>query len=135
MQFKESYLLCKKIKKMTSPITPDQILYTFKVNFFTAYPTYDNWNNVVFAVAWELNGVYVDGDKIFASRVPSRTNIDTTNITDFVPYKQLTEDMVKEWINTSEGPTIDQVKNKICSNINIQMNPPPPSVVVLPPPW
>lgn len=127
-------MLHKEIKMSISP-TPEQIVYEFKVENFTAYPTYENWQNVIFSVLWTLSGSYESETQPYKCTLRMRTKIDTSNITDFVPYEQLTEAMVVNWINESDGPTINETKDRIYQQIYREVNPPPPTVITLPPPW
>lgn len=118
-------------------VNQSDLTYTWTIQNFIAYPTLDNYQNVVFSINWQLSATYVDTTKTpsveYSALSLNNTPINTDNITSFVPYDQLTLDITIEWI--SETVNVDAIKLELLSAIERQINPPPPSIVVLPPPF
>ena len=112
----------------------EDITYECIINFFLAYPTKDNYQDVVFSIHWELKATYVDiNDKKFMTSSRYITSVDTDNISEFVPFEELTLNQTIEWINQTDS--VNDYKQYLCDVINNQMNHPPPTVISLPPPF
>ena len=116
-------------------VNVDDITYSYNIMNFFAYPTKDNFKDVVFSIFWELIATYIDPDteKSYISNFTTRSNVDTDNITNFIPFEELTLEQTIEWISSVED--MNSIKKFLCDNINNQINPPPPSIVVLNPPF
>ena len=115
-------------------LTSDDIIFDFSVNNFIAYPTFENFENVVFKMVWKLTATYTDPNgKEYSRDYINVSDIDTQNMTEFVPFENLTKEIVKRWID--KLPNIDTMKNNLTRQINEQVNPAPPSIICLPPPF
>lgn len=118
-------------------VNASDLTYTWTIQNFIAYPTLDNYQNVVFSVNWQLTATFVDTSKTpevtYSALSLNNTPISTDDITNFVPYEQLTLDITIGWI--SESVNVDAIKLSLLEAIEKQVNPPPPSIVVLPPPF
>ena len=53
------------------------------------------------------------------------TSVDTDNISEFVPFEELTLNQTIEWINQTDS--VNDYKQYLCDIINNQINPPPPT--------
>ena len=114
--------------------TESDIVFDFSVENFLAYPTFENYQNVVFKMCWKLIATYTDSEsRVYSCEYINMSDIKTDNITDFVPFENLTKEIVKKWID--ELPDINDMKNNMVRSINEQVNPPPPSVIPLAPPF
>ena len=115
-------------------LTESDIVFDFSVENFLAYPTFENYQNVVFKMCWKLTATYTDSEsRVYSCEYINMSDIKTDNITEFVPFENLTKDIVKKWID--ELPDINDMKNNMVRRINEQVNPPPPSVIPLAPPF
>ena len=115
-------------------LTLNDIVFDFSVENFLAYPTFENYQNVVFKMCWKLTATYTDSEsRVYSCEYINMSDIKTDNITDFVPFENLTKEIVKKWID--DLPDIDDMKNNMVRRINEQVNPPPPSVIPLAPPF
>lgn len=115
--------------------TPSNTTFGYNFQNFIAYPTFDNYQDVVFSVNWLYNASYVDptsGQQYTAER-QRITQVNTNNITTFIPYDQLTKEIVIGWVNAGEDMSL--LQQELVTDINNQINPPPPAIVVLPPPF
>lgn len=72
------------------------INYTWKIHSLTKR-TINAVNNVVFTVVWEKFGITDDG---YSGSVKSAANFNIVDIEEekFVPYEQLTEEILIEWV-------------------------------------
>jgi|688.fasta_scaffold218787_4 hypothetical protein len=126
-------------------VNPDDIVYKWKVQFFSCYPTFDNYKNVIFQIHGAYIGTYTKvtpgpdgGDPItteFTARFPVNVSVNTDDITDFVPFDQITYEMTAGWIESSPNVDMAQIKATCYQIINDSVYPPPPSFVNLPPPF
>jgi hypothetical protein len=83
---------------------------------------------------WEYTGEYTStSGTIFKASNNFNTPININNITDFIPFDQITLAITIEWIN--ENVNINNIQQLFVDNINNQISPPPPSIVFLPPPF
>lgn len=115
-------------------LTLDDIVFDFSVDNFLAYPNFENYQNVVFKMIWKLIATYTDSEsKVYSCEYVSISDINTNNIIDFVPFENLTKEIVKKWID--ELPDINDMKNNMVRQINEKVNPPPPSIIPLSPPF
>ena len=116
-------------------VSIDDIVYKYDIRSFFAYPTKDNFQDVVFSINWNYEASYTDPatQKIYKSSFSTITKVDTDNISSFIPFEDLTLEQTIEWINAVEN--INSIKQNLCDQINNQINPPPPTIVILPPPF
>jgi hypothetical protein len=115
--------------------TIENTTFTWFFQNFVAYPTLDNFKDVIFMINWKYNASYVDpiSEEIYKCETSRMTQVSTNDITDFVPYDQLTQQMVIDWISAEENVSVMQ--QEMIDDINKQINPPAPTIVVLPPPF
>jgi hypothetical protein len=115
--------------------TVDNTTFTYFFQNFIAYPTFDNYTDVVFNVNWKYTAVYIDPttQKEYKVDTMRMTQVDTNNITNFVPFDQLTQQDCIGWVSSVEN--IPDIQQSLVNSINNQINPPPPTIVVLPPPF
>lgn len=103
----------------------------WKVDSIEVKPTVDGFQNVIDRVFWS---VYAEEDGIKGSTI--KGNITLTFLPElvetFIPYENITESKVLEWVKTTMGPvlanSIETDSKKELDNIK---NPP----TVLPLPW
>lgn len=115
--------------------TVDNTVFTYNFQNFIAYPTLDNFQDVVFSINWKYTATYIDPNtqKVWRNETMRMTQISTDNITNFTPYYQITEQLAISWVSAVEN--IPLMQQEMVNSINTQINPPPPSIVVLPPPF
>ena len=115
--------------------TINNTTFTWFFQNFIAYPTMDNYQNVVFTINWKYFALYIDpvSEKEYRCETMRMTPVNTNNITNFVPFDQLTQEMAISWVSSVED--IPQMQQDMINDINKQVNPPAPTIVVLPPPF
>ena len=119
---------------MSGPANIENTTFNYQIINFLAYPTYESYTDVVFSIMWEYTGSYTDDSgKVWTTSNNYNTPITVNNITDFIPFDQLTLQITIDWIN--QNVNINNIQQLFVDSINTQISPPPPSVVVLPPPF
>ena len=83
--------------------------------------TIDGEQNYVVIANYEVTGV--DGE--YSSSISDSARFSTANVDNFIPYDQLTNDIVVGWIKSVLGPdTVANYEESIQGQINNQINPP-----------
>lgn len=119
--------------------------YNWKINTLESYPTYEEYENVVFNVHWSCYGtrqvsssVVVDGVEETVINTYNASNIGVTGVTiqsgsNFIPYDELTEETVIGWVHYEMGDEQKtQIETNVSEAIDRKINPP---VIKLPLPW
>jgi hypothetical protein len=109
--------------------------YTWTFPTLQTYTQQDGLENIVYIVHW-----YYTGTREVVSSSYSHQTFGAQTIAPFVsgsrpfiPYEQLTEAMVQEWVEESIGPDrLSQIQADINQQIENMINPP---IAYLPPPW
>jgi hypothetical protein len=108
-------------------------IISWKVGVMECYPQYEQEKDVVFTVHWDCVGSETVNNKTYDGRVYGSTAVTYHSGSEFIPYEQLTENVVLSWVWDSMG---ESQKSNIESNVQTQIdnfiNPP---VIVLPLPW
>jgi hypothetical protein len=116
----------------------NQPTITWKVTNLDCYPKYDQETDVVFTVHWDCLGNIVVGTgslsgSVYNSRLYGTTGVQYHSGSAFIPYDQLTENVVLGWTFDSMGTgSKANIEAGAISSLYNQINPP----VVQPPlPW
>jgi hypothetical protein len=116
----------------------NQQTITWKVTNLDCYPKYDQETDVVFTVHWDCLGNIVVGTgslsgSVYNSRLYGTTGVQYHSSSAFIPYDQLTENVVLGWTFDSMGTgSKANIEKGAVSSLYTQINPP----VVQPPlPW
>ena len=116
----------------------NQPTITWKVTNLDCYPKYDQETDVVFTVHWDCLGNIVVGTgslsgSVYNSRLYGTTGVQYHSGSAFIPYDQLTENVVLGWTFDSMGTgSKANIEKGAVSSLYTQINPP----VVQPPlPW
>jgi hypothetical protein len=91
------------------------------------YPTHDSHSDVVYNVHWRLNAESdqqdADGNNYSAS-VYGTHSVNADDISSFIPFADLTNDVVTGWVTTGMGDDeVANLKSGLDSNIDNQINP------------
>jgi hypothetical protein len=115
--------------------TIENTTFTWFFQNFIAYPTLDNFKDVIFMINWKYTALYVDpiSQQNYKCETMRMTQVSTNDITEFVPYDQLTQQIVINWVSSDQN--IPLLQQEMINDINKQINPPAPTIVVLPPPF
>jgi len=106
------------------------ITYTWEFPRFSAHPTLNGMENVVYGIEFVLSATDGEGHgaQVFGTVGLSEPNPDA-----FVPFNHLTQQQVTEWIESSMGEEVlNDYKDNLASQINQQIT---PVSVTLNKPW
>lgn len=102
---------------------------TFEWNCRTVdvYPTEGEYTDVVYNVHWRVTGVSdqldPEGNAYTSTSIGTQV-LDTSTITDFIPFADLTNAEVVQWTKDTMGTEqVDQIEAGIESSINEEINP------------
>lgn len=105
------------------------ITQTWVVDQMSAYPQAEGQTDVVFSVAWRLNGT----DQTYNATVYGTVSVTYVAGSPYTPYDNLTQAQVIGWVKSAMGAEqVAAYEAGITSNINSQVN---PTVVTPPLPW
>ena len=101
--------------------------YTWDCKTVDVYPTHDSNSDVVYNVHWRLNAESdqqdADGNNYSAS-VYGTHSVNADDITNFIPFADLTNDTVTGWVTTGMGDDeVASLKSGLDSDIDNQINP------------
>ena len=101
--------------------------YTWDCKTVDVYPTHDGHSDVVYVVHWRLNAESdqqdADGNNYSAS-VYGTHSVNADDIANFIPFADLTNDVVTGWVTSGMGDDeVQSLKDGLDSNIDSQINP------------
>jgi hypothetical protein len=101
--------------------------YTWDCKTVDVYPTYDNHSDVVYNVHWRLNAESDQQDaegNNYTATVYGTQTLTVDDIGSFIPFADLTNDTVTDWVTTAMGDDeVANLKSGLDSNIDSQINP------------
>jgi hypothetical protein len=106
------------------------ITYNWNFNPLESYPTASGETDVVFLVHWQL---HANTGSYNASSIGIQHIATLESGSIFIPFSELTKDIVYGWITSSMGSeSIDRMYAGLAASIESQINPP---VLVQQAPW
>ena len=94
---------------------------TFTTTITAMYTVQQPDPNYVVNALWEVTGV--DGE--YTASIGGNTQFDSNQSSTFIPYNQLTQDIVIGWVQNQLGPIgISNYQANVQGQINSQINPP-----------
>lgn len=106
-----------------------QIVYNWAISQLEVKPQEDNVTDVVVTIHWRLDGTdgtYSAGVYGSIATKPYEAGAP------FIPYNQLTKEIVVGWVEDALGEQVQSYKDSIAAQIEAQINPP---VLTPPLPW
>ena len=104
--------------------------YTWDCKTVDVYPEHDNESDVVYNVHWRLNAVSdqtheVNGEDVhYTATCYGTYSVNADDITNFVPFADLTNDLVTGWVTDGMGEDeVDNLKSGLDNDIDNQINP------------
>lgn len=104
------------------------INFDWNVSDCEVYPNKDGLSNVVHKVNYKLKGIDDsnqddNGNNYFAT-VIGRVYLDTSDLSNFIAWSDLTPEIVQGWVEDNIGSeNVLQIKNQIEAQINNKINP------------
>ena len=104
------------------------INFEWDVSNCEVYPNKDGLSDVVHKVNYTLKGIdssnQDDNDNNYFATVIGRVYLDTSDLSNFIPWSDLTPAIVQGWVEDNMGSeNVAQLKSDIESNINEKINP------------
>ena len=94
--------------------------YTWDCKTVDTYPTHDSHSDVVYNVHWRVTKE--DGE--FTASSYGTQSIDTSDLTNFKPFDELTSDMVKGWVIDAMGEEeVANLETGLDAQIESEKNP------------
>ena len=95
--------------------------YTWNNKTVDTYPTLDSNADVIFNVHWRLTGEDENGN---VGSVYGTQSLDTSDLTDFTAFADITEDMINGWVEAAMGSEeVQAKKDAIDAQIEEKINP------------
>ncbi len=86
--------------------------YTWDCKTVDCYPEHDDHSDVVYNIHWRLNAVSDEQDaegNNYSASVYGTHSVNADDISDFIPFADLTNEIVTGWVTTGMGD--DEVAN------------------------
>ena len=106
------------------------IIYNWVISSMDEYPSSEGLSDVVFNIHYRRQATEVDDKGTWFAETYSVLSVSAPDPSSFVPYDQLTEAMVENWLNS--GLDVASIDASLTAQIEEQKN---PKVVSLPLPW
>jgi len=101
--------------------------YTWDCKTVDVYPNHDSQSDVVYNVHWRLNAVSDQQDaegNNYSASVYSTYSVNADDISNFIPFADLTNDTVTGWVTAGLGEDeVDNLKSGLDNDIDGQINP------------
>ena len=95
--------------------------YTWNNKTVDTYPNLDGNADVIFNVHWRLTGEDADGN---VGSTYGTIGLDTSDLTDFTAFADITEDMINGWVEAAMGSEeVQAKKDAIDAQIEEKINP------------
>lgn len=96
------------------------ISYKWSVMHMDVYPTHERFENVVYAVRWNLEGV----DKTQSATVSGLHRVEFDSTAVFTPYNNLTQEQVIGWVKNIIGVEgVAELEARVAAQIAARGNP------------
>ena len=97
-------------------------IYNWNCKTVDVYPTDGDYADVVYNVHWIVTGKDKDAD-VSATNIGTQV-LDTSSITDFIPFEDLTNEEVVAWVKSAMGEEmVSELENNIEKEISEKKNP------------
>ena len=100
------------------------ITYNWNCKTVDAYVEQSGNDDVVYNVHWRVTGTKEDGGEQYSSTNIGTQTLDTSEITDFIPFDQVTNEQVVAWTQAAMGAEqVAAIETSIADAINLEINP------------
>lgn len=101
--------------------------YTWDCKTVDTYPTHDSHSDVVYNVHWRLNAESNQQDaegNNYSASVYGTQSIDTSDLSNFKPFDEVTSEMVQGWVTEAMGEEeVANLEANLDSQIENEKNP------------
>ena len=100
------------------------ITYNWNCKTVDAYVEEGGNDDVVYNVHWIVTGTTTEGDKEYSATNIGTQVLSIDDITNFIPFDQLTNDEVVAWTQATMGAEqVAAIETNIADAINLEINP------------
>lgn len=107
-------------------VTPSDCTYTWQIIQLECAPSYEGQKDYVVTVHWRYGASY----EKFYSEIYGAQSFSEVSGDNFIPYAELTEDIVIGWLEQSLD--VQKMQDQLAVAVENLVNPP---IIVLPLPW
>lgn len=98
--------------------------YDWNCKTVDAYPQDGDYTDVVYNVHWIVTGTSDSEGVTYSSVIIGTQVLDTSGITDFIPFDELTNEQAVSWTKSAMGEEqVDSIETAIQSEIDNLINP------------
>ena len=101
--------------------------YTWDCKTVDCYPEHDDHSDVVYNIHWRLNAVSDEQDaegNDYAASVYGTHSVNADDISDFIPFADLTNEIVTGWVTDGMGEEeVTSLKSGLDAKIADEINP------------
>ena len=104
--------------------------YTWDTKTVDVYPEHDGETDVVYVVHWRIQATssethLVDGENVpYTANIYGTQPVSTVDITDFIPFDDLTVAITRGWVEDAMGADgVQSLKDGLKANITEQITP------------
>ena len=100
------------------------ITYNWNCKTVDAYVQQDGNDDVVYNVHWIVTGTTTEEGKEYSSTSIGTQQLNTADITDFIPFDEVTNEQVVAWTQSAMGAEqVAAIEANISSAIDLEINP------------
>lgn len=100
------------------------ITYDWNCKTVDAYVQQGGNDDVVYNVHWRVTGTKEEGGKEYSSTNIGTQVLDTSEITNFIPFDQVTDEEVVAWTQNAMGEEeVAAIETNIADAIELEINP------------
>ena len=99
-------------------------VYNWNCKTVDVHPTEGSETDVVYNVHWIVTGTTTEGDEEYSSTNIGTQIVNIDDITNFIPFDELTNDEVVAWTQSAMGAEqVTAIETNIANTINLEINP------------
>ena len=100
------------------------ITYDWNCKTVDAYVEQGGNDDVVYNVHWRVTGTKEEGGNQYSSTNIGTQTLDISEITDFIPFDQVTNEQVVAWTQAAMGEEqVTSIETNIANTIELEINP------------
>ena len=100
------------------------ITYDWNCKTVDAYVEQGGNDDVVYNVHWRVTGTKEEGGNQYSSTNIGTQTLDISEITDFIPFDQVTNEQVVAWTQAAMGEEqVTSIETNIANAIELEINP------------
>tara|TARA_Y100000004_G_scaffold93189_1_gene104384 strand:- start:36 stop:368 length:333 start_codon:yes stop_codon:yes gene_type:complete len=103
---------------------------SWDINYLKKHTTLGEHSNIVYELEWECQGINTTGIVTF-QHFMGKVNLDTSDLSNPIPYESLTKDVVVGWAKSSPDVDVEYVEGYIMEGMTVD-DPIPDAITTFP---